>query len=102
MAYGTRGDRGGGGGGGGLTENMLDDNVLGSVDNQENLEAPATDTQGGEGGERRRRRREHAAHHQVQKVSRKRYFINLCISLLFYATVTIPCLLNYAVAESAL
>ncbi|ROT84597.1 hypothetical protein C7M84_022188 [Penaeus vannamei] len=27
-------------GGGGVTDNMLDDNVLGSVDNQENVEAP--------------------------------------------------------------
>ena len=59
MAYGTRG-------GGGHTENMLDDNVLGSVDNQENVEAPATDTQG-DVDVRRRRRRD--AHHIQQKVS---------------------------------
>jgi len=74
MAYGTRGDRGGGG----HTENMLDDNVLGSVDNQENEQAPATDTPADGVDVRRRRRRGGEEHHvqvhreqQQQKVGRR-------------------------------
>ncbi|XP_069195482.1 uncharacterized protein Asator isoform X4 [Procambarus clarkii] len=46
------------GGGGGMTDNMLDDNVLGSVDNQENVEAPHDR----EHDPRRRRRRDTVLH----------------------------------------
>ena len=66
MAYGTRGA------GGGHTENMLDDNVLGSVDNQENLEAPGTDTQGDVDVRRRRRREVHVQ--QKVKYGERGYF----------------------------
>ncbi|XP_076057065.1 tau-tubulin kinase asator isoform X2 [Oratosquilla oratoria] len=47
-------------GGGGVTDNMLDDNVLGSVDNQENVEAPQA--QDHDHDARRRRRRETVIH----------------------------------------
>ncbi|KAK7060665.1 hypothetical protein SK128_012660 [Halocaridina rubra] len=48
-------------GGGGVTDNMLDDNVLGSVDNQENLEAPHDRDH-----DPRRRRRRDTVLHQPQ------------------------------------
>ena len=51
-----------GGGGGGVTDNMLDDNVLGSVDNQENIEAPHEQEH-----DARRRRRRDTVLHQPQK-----------------------------------
>lgn len=48
-------------GGGGVTDNMLDDNVLGSVDNQENVEAPHDHDH-----DPRRRRRRDTVLHQPQ------------------------------------
>lgn len=47
---------------GGVTENMLDDNVLGSVDNQENVQVPLESDQ-----DARRRRRRDTVLHQPQK-----------------------------------
>ncbi|KAK4297480.1 hypothetical protein Pmani_030101, partial [Petrolisthes manimaculis] len=49
------------GGGGGMTDNMLDDNVLGSVDNQENVELDRD-----QHDPRRRRRRDTVLHQQPQ------------------------------------
>ena len=68
MAYADRG---------GVTENMLDDNVLGPVDNQENVEAPLETT---DQDARRRRRRDTVLHQQKQnnhQVRRQCAFINV-------------------------
>ncbi|XP_066945982.1 uncharacterized protein Asator isoform X3 [Macrobrachium rosenbergii] len=62
-------------GGGGVTDNMLDDNVLGSVDNQENLEAPHDR----EHDPRRRRRRDTVLHQpqpNINQVETKERVLN--------------------------
>ncbi|XP_042235973.1 uncharacterized protein LOC121875476 isoform X2 [Homarus americanus] len=62
-------------GGGGMTDNMLDDNVLGSVDNQENVEAPHDR----EHDPRRRRRRDTVLHQpqpNINQVETKERVLN--------------------------
>ncbi|XP_042235978.1 tau-tubulin kinase homolog Asator-like isoform X7 [Homarus americanus] len=54
-------------GGGGMTDNMLDDNVLGSVDNQENVEAPHDR----EHDPRRRRRRDTVLHQPQPNINQQ-------------------------------
>lgn len=55
--------------GGGMTDNMLDDNVLGSVDNQENVEAHHER----EHDPRRRRRRDTVLHQPQPNINQVRY-----------------------------
>ncbi|XP_042235977.1 uncharacterized protein LOC121875476 isoform X6 [Homarus americanus] len=57
-------------GGGGMTDNMLDDNVLGSVDNQENVEAPHDR----EHDPRRRRRRDTVLHQPQPNINQVEEF----------------------------
>lgn len=72
-------------GGGGMTDNMLDDNVLGSVDNQENVEAPHDRDH----DPRRRRRRDTVLHqpqpniNQVRKQHHSQYSILILLSSFF-------------------
>lgn len=70
---------------GGMTDNMLDDNVLGSVDNQENVEAPHDR----EHDPRRRRRRDTVLHQPQLNINQVRPYKPLVhISIYSYVALT--------------